>query len=61
MPQTLKHELRAIISGKSKVRFGTTVQAVIGNLGASAPTSTTTQSLKQIKSEEAERIGAFAR
>ena len=61
MPQTLKHELRAIISGKSKVRFGAAVQAVIGNLGASTPTSTTTQSLKQVKSEEAERISAFAR
>ena len=60
MPQTLKHELRAIISGKSKVRFGAAVQAVIGNLGASTPTSTTTQSLKQVKSEEAERISAFA-
>ena len=61
MPQTLKHELRAIISGKSKVRFGAAVQAVIRNLGASTPTSTTTQGLKQIKSEEAERISAFAR
>ena len=60
MPQTLKHELRAIISGKSKVRFGAAVQAVIGNLGASSTTSTTTQSLKQVKSEEAERISAFA-
>jgi len=60
MPQTLKHELRAIISGKSKVRFGAAVQAVIGNLGASTPTSTTTQSLKQVKSEEAECISAFA-
>jgi hypothetical protein len=61
MPQTLKHELRAIISGKSKVRFGTTIQAVIGNLGAGSPTSTTAQGLKQVKSEEAERISAFAR
>lgn len=60
MPQTLKHELRAIISGKSKVRFGAAVQAVIGNLGASTPTSTTTQSLKQVKSEEAGSISAFA-
>jgi hypothetical protein len=60
MPQILKNELRAIISGKSQVRHGAIIQAVIGNLGASAPTSTTTQGLKQVKSEEAECISAFA-
>ncbi|MBI1287250.1 MAG: hypothetical protein GC178_06690 [Flavobacteriales bacterium] len=61
MSQRLKDELRAVISGKSKVRFGATIQAVISNLGTGAPTSTTTQSLKQVKGEEAERISAFAR
>lgn len=60
MRQTLKHELRAVISGKSQVRFGATLQAVIGHLGTGAPTGTTTQGVQQIKREEAERITRFA-
>lgn len=60
MPHILKHELRAVISGKSQVRYGTTIQAVIGNLGAGTSAGKTDQSLKQVKSEEAERIIAFA-
>lgn len=60
MPHILKHELRAIISGKSQVRYGTTIQAVIGNLGAGTSAGKTDQSLKQVKSEEAERIIASA-
>jgi hypothetical protein len=61
MPQILKRELRNVISGKSQVRYGATIQAVIGHLGAGASTGTTTQDLKQVKSEEAECISAFAR
>lgn len=60
MSQGLKHELRAVISGTSEVRFGAAIQAVISNLGTGTQTGTKTQSLKQVKSEEAKRISAFA-
>jgi len=52
----LKDELRDVISGKSQVRFGATVQAVISNLGAGAQPGRAPEDPKQVKGEEGERI-----
>jgi len=55
----LKHELQNIISGKSQVRHGDTIQAVSRYLRKSKSTSSTFESSKQIKGEEATLIKQF--
>jgi hypothetical protein len=55
----MKHELQHIISGKSQVRHGDTIQAVSGYLRKSKSSSGTLASSKQIKSEEATLIKQF--
>jgi len=60
MTNTLKHELQVIISGKSQVRCGATIQAVTHQLRAGAQTSGAPEDRKQVKGQEAERIKEFA-
>lgn len=55
----MKHELQDIISGKSQVRHGDSIQAVSGYLRKSKSSSGTIASSKQIKSEEASLIKQF--
>ena len=60
MTNTLKHELHAIISGKSQVRCGATIQAVAHYLETGAQTGRATEERKQVKSQEGVRIREFA-
>jgi hypothetical protein len=60
MPQMPKHELHAVISGKSQVRFGAIIQAVASHLGSGAQAGSTTEDRKQVKIQEGDRIRAFA-
>ena len=45
-------ELQCIISGKSQVRYGSTIQAIAGYLRAGEEASTLDKSDKHFKSEE---------
>ncbi len=55
----MKHELQNIISGKSQVSHGDTIQAISRYLRESTSTSGTVESSKQIKIEEATFIKRF--
>lgn len=55
----MKHELQNIISGKSQVRFGNSIQTISRYLRKSKSPSGTFESGKQIKSEEAALIKQF--
>jgi len=55
----MKHELQNIISGKSQVRHGDTIQTISGYLRKSKSPSGTFESGKQIKSEETALIKQF--
>lgn len=58
--QILKDELRNIISGKSKVRYGTIIQAITHYLRESSQTSQTPKNSKYFKNEEAKSLIKFA-
>jgi hypothetical protein len=51
MSKKLKNEIKSIISGKSKVRFGTTIQAVANHLSESTFPSTKIENSKQYKQQ----------
>jgi hypothetical protein len=55
----MKNELQNIISGKSQVRHGNSIQAISGYLRKSKSPSGTFESGKQIKSEETALIKQF--
>lgn len=55
----MKDELQNIISGKSQVRYGATIQAISSYLRKSKSSSGTFESSQQIKSEEATLIKQF--
>nr|WP_315174319.1 hypothetical protein [uncultured Flavobacterium sp.] len=55
----MKHELQNIISGKSQVRHGDAIQAIVSHLRRSKSSSSETKESKQIKSEEARSIKQF--
>jgi len=55
----MKHELQNIISGKSQVRHGDTIQTIASYIRKSKSTSKTPKPSKQIKSEEAGFIKQF--
>ncbi len=55
----MKHELQNILSGKSPVRHGDTIQTIARYLKKGKSSSTTFESSKQIKSEEATLIRQF--
>jgi hypothetical protein len=52
MSQELKDEIKSIISGKSKVRYGSTIQAASNHLARSLSTSCISQKHKHFKREE---------
>ena len=55
----MKHELQNIISGKSQVRHGDTIQSISRYLRTGKSSSQTFESSKQIKREEATLIKQF--
>ena len=52
----IKNELQNIISGKSKVKFGTLIQTIIGYLAGGEKSSETNQQDKHFKKEEAKKL-----
>lgn len=56
MHNPIKHELHNVISGKSQVRYGATIQAVSGYLGDGIHSSPKTKIPKQIREQETENI-----
>ena len=60
MQNSLKHELHNVISGKSKVRFGTIIQAVASYLNNGEKTSSVIENEKHFKEQETERLKEFA-
>jgi len=59
MQNALKDEIRAIISGKSQVRHGTTIQAASSYLGNGKTTSPKSQVTKQIREQETRILEQF--
>lgn len=59
MQSHLKNELHHIISGKSQVRFGATIQTVAGYLSDGAQSSPKTQDTKQIREQETKSLEKF--
>lgn len=59
MQKQLKHELHNVISGKSKVRFGATLQTIARHLSEGSAAGSKTESPKQIKRQERERLEVF--
>jgi hypothetical protein len=56
---TLKYELQNIISGKSKVSHGESIQAIARYLRESLESSETTTENESIKSEETKKLIEF--
>jgi len=55
----MHNELQHIISGKSQIRYGENIQAVIGYLRAGEKSGSMAKSDKHFKSEETERLKAY--
>ena len=52
MSNQLKNELHNIISGKSQVKFGTTIQAIASYLRNGTQSGTKVENSKQIREQE---------
>jgi hypothetical protein len=59
MKNQLKYELHNVLSGKSEIRFGATIQAVASYLNDGEKTSSNVENEKHFKSEEAKRLELF--
>ena len=59
MQNRLKNELHDVLSGKSKIRFGTTIQAVASYLNNGAQASATIENQKHYKKQEAKRLESY--
>lgn len=59
MQNRLKHELHDLISGKSQVRFGGTIQSITSYLSDGNQTSSETEGTKQIREQEKKRLESF--
>lgn len=59
MQKHLKYELHNVISGKSQVRFGATIQTVASYLNNGSEAGSKTESAKQIRKQETERLEDF--
>jgi hypothetical protein len=59
MSKKLKNEIKSIISGKSKVRYGSTIQAVTNHLARSLGSSSLPKSQKQLKREEEKSLRQY--
>jgi hypothetical protein len=56
MQNSLKYELHNILSGKSEVRFGTTIQTIAGYLKNGETAGSRIENEKHFKSEETKRL-----
>ncbi|RYE31505.1 MAG: hypothetical protein EOP42_10505 [Sphingobacteriaceae bacterium] len=52
----LKYELQNVLSGKSQVRFGTSIQTIVIYLKDSEKTGSAIENTKRFKSEETKRL-----
>jgi hypothetical protein len=59
MQNRLKHELHDLISGKSQVRFGGTIQSITSYLSDGNQTGSETEDTKQIREQEKKRLEKF--
>ena len=59
MQDQLKQELYDVISGKSQVRFGTTIQSVASYLSKGSQPGSKIENSKQFKEQEAKRLEIF--
>ena len=59
MSNQLKNELHNIISGKSQVKFGTTIQAIACYLGNGAQSGSKVENSKQIREQETKKLEDF--
>lgn len=57
--QILRNELQDVLSGKSSVRFGGTLQSIARHLGNGAGTSRTIEDQKRFKKQEEESLIPF--
>jgi len=55
----MKNELHNVLSGKSSVRFGTTLQAITRYLTKGTPTSSKIKNSKHFKKQEEEKLESF--
>lgn len=56
MLNQLKYELHNVLSGKSQVRFGTTIQTIASYLNNGTPSGSTTENTKHFKEQEEQRL-----
>jgi len=56
MQNDLRYELQNVLSGKSQISFGTTIQAIANYLKNGETTSTSIEITKHFKSEETQRL-----
>jgi hypothetical protein len=56
MQNDLRYELQNVLSGKSKISFGTTIQAIANYLKNGETTSPSIEIAKHFKSEETQRF-----
>ena len=59
MQNRLKHELHDLISGKSQVRFGGTIQSITSYLSDGNQTGSETEGTKQIREQETKKLEDF--
>ena len=59
MSNQLKNELHNIISGKSQVKFGTTIQAIACYLRNGAQSGSKVENSKQIREQETKKLEDF--
>jgi len=59
MQNHLKYELHNVLSGKSEIRFGTTIQAIASYLNDGEETSSNVENEKHFKREEAKRLESY--
>jgi hypothetical protein len=55
----MKHELQNVISGKSQVKFGKTIQAAASYLARSQKPSDLVKEFKQLRKQETENLSTF--
>lgn len=59
MQNQLKDELHYVLSGKSKVGFGTVIQTIASYLGDGPETSSAVENSMHFKKQEAERLEIY--
>ena len=59
MQNDLRYELQNVLSGKSQISFGTTIQAIANYLKNGETTSSSIEIAKHFKSEETQRLESY--